>query len=191
MNAFILIITRTCVGLLLALTAGVPAVADDTELPRTVPPPNNNPKPNMLFILDTSGSMRAVEDTIETYDSDEDYDGDCDDDAFFWTDVGVIPVCDGDNENYIDEDNFFCDAAENQMSGIGSYTGTMVQYRDGGRDGTSSGPKKWQYLAPGYDSEPVECQADSGIHGDGRPGRLWARNGADLTDWFTSPLKVT
>ncbi len=186
MNAQKRKIIGTCAGFLLALTAGATAIADDTELLLAVPPASLNATPNMLFILDTSHSMRSVEDTIEPYDSDEDYDGDCDDDAFYWTDVGVIPVCDGDNENYIDEDNFFCDAAENQMSGIGSYTDTMVQYRDGGRDGTSSGPKKWQYLTPGYNSEPVECQADSGIHGDGRPGHLWARNGANLSDWFTS-----
>ena len=62
-------ITWTCAGLLLALTAGGPVVADDTELLLVTPATSQNNKPNMMFILDTSGSMSTVETTIEPYDS--------------------------------------------------------------------------------------------------------------------------
>jgi len=189
MNAYMRKITWTCAGLLLALTAGGPAVADDTELLLMVPPPNTNPKPNILFILDTSGSMDTEESTIEPYNSGLTYIGTCNVDAVYWTDVDVVPVCDGSNEYYVDDDNFFCETAINQMTGIGSYTGTLVQYRDGGRDGTSTGPKHWQYIAPGYNSEPVECDSDSGIHGDGRPAHLWAQTGNDIGDPWTNDPK--
>ena len=58
--------------------------------------------------------------------------------------------------------------------------------RSGGKDGTSTAPTtRWHYLAPGYNTEPVECQADSGVHGDGRPTYLWAANGTNLADPFT------
>ena len=77
---------------------------------------------------------------------------------------------------------FLCDYAANQISIIGSYTNTMVQYRDGGNDGISEGPARWQYLAPGFHDSPVECHADSGVHGDGRRSHLWAANGTNLND---------
>ncbi len=156
MNAQKRNIIGTCAGILLALTAGAPVVADDTELLLATPATAQDNKPNILFILDTSGSMTSLEQTITPYNFLLAYDGTCDPDRVYWTEVDVVPVCDGNNEYYIDKDNFFCAFAQNQMSGLGSFANTMVQYRDGGKDGTSSGPKRWQYLAPGYNSEPVE-----------------------------------
>ena len=181
-------------GCSLALTAGSPAIADDTELLLYSIDPSLMPKPNVMFILDTSGSMTTTESTREPYDSVKDYPGNCDPDAVYWTDVDVVPTCDGNNEKYIDDDNFFCDAATNQFSGIGSFTSVMIQYRDGGPDGTGSGPKMWQHLAPGYNSEPVECSADAGIHGDGESStRLWARNATDVSQedaWTSDPTEA-
>ena len=62
----------------------------------------------------------------------------------------------------------------------------MVQYRDGGSDGNSTGPYRWQYLAPGYTDAPIECQADNGTHGDGSTTRLWAAAGTNLSDPYTN-----
>jgi len=184
--------TWTSLGCAIALLAGIPAVADDTELLLLNPDPTQNPKPNVLFILDTSGSMTTTESTTEPYDSTRDYPGNCISDVVYWTDVSIIPICDGTNEYYIDDDNFFCDFAMNQVSGIGSFTNTMIQYRDGGKDGTESGPKMWQYIAPGYNSEPVECQADHGVHGrDSLSTRVYAANGTDLSDpWTDNPAEA-
>jgi type IV pilus assembly protein PilY1 len=180
MNAQKRKITWICAGILFALTTGGPAIADDTELLLMVPPPNTNPKPNILFILDTSGSMDTKETTIEPYDSATDYSaGDCDTSKFYWTDVDVVPDC-ATTDRVIDDSAFNCQFARNQMQGIGSFSDTLVQYRDGGKDGMSSGPTRWQYLAPGYSSEPVECQQDSGIHGDGTSGYLWAAKSTNL-----------
>ncbi len=177
-------IVVTCAGILLALTAGSPAVADDTELLLRPPPAAGNDTPNILFILDTSGSMNTDELTIVPYDFTQPYGGVCDSDRIYWSEVNAPPDC-ATTENYIDKDNFFCQAAIDQINGIGSFVGTMVQYRDGGKDGNSGGPKRWQYIAPGYNSEPVDCEGDSGIHGDGRPTFLWLKNGTNLVDWYT------
>ena len=57
------------VGCALAVLCGSPAIADDTELLLVVPDPANPPKPNVMFILDTSGSMTTVEITATPYDS--------------------------------------------------------------------------------------------------------------------------
>ena len=174
---------------MLALTVGAPALADDTELLLVTPATAQNNKPNILFILDTSGSMDTLENTIAPYDSTLDYlgggPGACDIDRMYWTDVSTVPDC-ATSGQYIDDDNFWCDAAINPVNGIGSYAGVLAQYRDGGPDGTTVGPKKWQDLAASYNSEPVECQADSGVHGDGRSGYLWAKSGTNHLDWFTN-----
>jgi type IV pilus assembly protein PilY1 len=174
---------------MLALTVGAPALADDTELLLVTPATAQNHKPNILFILDTSGSMDTEELTAVPYDSAQDYgSGACDTSKFYWTDVDVIPDCNTTNR-IINGGVFHCQFARNQMQGIGSYSGTMVQYRDGGKDGTGSGSSQWQYLAAGYNSSSVECQEDSGIHGDGRSTHLWAAAGSDLPDEYTNNIK--
>ena len=182
-------ITWMSVSFCFAMLTGMPAMADDTELLLINPDPSQNPKPNVMFILDTSGSMTTTQTTVEPYDSTRTYAGACDPGHIYWTEFDVTPVCDASNTSYIENTAFQCDFATMQMNGIGSFTNTMVQYRDGGKDGTASGAAKWQYLAPGYYTEPVECQADSGRHGDGRAGYLWAKAGTNLADPFTNDPK--
>ena len=179
-------LTWTSVGCVFALLAAAPAMADDTELMLINPDPTSDPTPNVMFILDTSGSMDDELSTTAPYDGSTTYAGDCDSGVVYWTDVDVTPTCDVSNENWVNKTAFYCQYAIDQMSGIGSYTNTMVQYRDGGKDGGGTGPARWQYLAPGYHDAPVECQADSGIHGDGRATYLWAANGTDLADPWTN-----
>ena len=181
--------TWMSVSCVAALLVGAPAVADDTELLLINPDPSKNPKPNVMFILDTSGSMTTQQTTVEPYDGNTTYGGDCDPNRVYWTDVDIVPDCDASNTQYIEKTSFQCQYATNQMFGIGSFTNTMVQYRDGGKDGMSTGNAKWQYLAPGYHTEPVECQADSGVHGDGRATFLWAASGINLADPFTDDPK--
>ena len=193
MSAIKKFIKWTSAGLLLAMLSGSPAVADDTELLLVPPPSSDATKPRILFIIDTSGSMDSEEETVVPYDDSETYSGDCDENAIYWMTVNnILPDCAGGTDQYIDRDNFFCDAATGQMTGLGSYSGVMAQYRDGGKDGTGSGPKKWQFLAAGYNSEPVECEADAGIHGDGvDTSALWAKAGSDNDPWYTSnPLEA-
>jgi type IV pilus assembly protein PilY1 len=184
-------ITWISLGLVLSLFVGMPAIADDTELLLINPDPRDRPKPNVLFILDTSGSMDTIEETSNPYESTTTYMGpvgnSCDSDAVYWTDVDVTPSCADTNTAFVKKANFYCDYGARQLAGIGSFTNTMVQYRAGGKDGTSSSPTvRWQYLAAGYNTEAVECQADSGVHGDGRSTHLWATSGSNLADAFTN-----
>ena len=172
-------------GSAFALFAGTPALADDTELFLLGPDPTKLPKANVLFILDTSGSMTTTQSTNKPYDSALTYTGDCDATKYYWTDVDVTPDC-TTTTNVINGDAFKCDFASRQIAGIGSFTNTMVQYRDGGADGTTgSTDKTWQYLASGFPEALVECQADGGKHGDGTSEtRLWPGAGTNLTEPF-------
>jgi type IV pilus assembly protein PilY1 len=186
----------TSAGLLLAMVVGSPVIslADDTEL--LLVTPDTGSKPNILFILDTSGSMADEVMTQEPYDASAIYAGDCDTDAVYWTDVDVTPDCAG-SSRFVAKTSFVCQAAAGQLMGIGSYSDTMVQYRETAVAGVS----RWQELEPGVNGGMVECQADSGEHGDGTAGDLWAFNGAggsaftndsDLElAWGSAPAAVT
>ena len=83
MNAFKQFITWTSAGFLLAMMAGTPAVADDTELLLVPPPSSNLTKPRIMFIIDTSTSMESNEDTPIPYNQAQTYSGECDADAIY------------------------------------------------------------------------------------------------------------
>ena len=177
--------TSVAAGMGIALLAGGPLLADDTELLLVNPDPTLNPKPNILFILDTSGSMSGMESAPIPYDGSAVYTGACDSTRFYWTDIDIIPDC-ATSTNFVEGASFFCEAATGPFNALGRFTNTMVQYRDGGYDGLGSGLATWQYLASGYKDSSVECQDDSGIHGDSRATYKWARKGSDLGDKFTA-----
>jgi len=102
-----------------AMLTGMPAVADDTELLLVNPDPSLSPNPNVMFILDTSGSMTTTQSTIEPYDSVVTYGGDCDSSKLYWTDVDVTPDC-ATTKNIIDGGSYVCEFSRNQINGIGS-----------------------------------------------------------------------
>jgi len=178
--------TWMSVSFAIAMLTGLPAVADDTELLLVNPDPSQNPKPNVMFILDTSGSMTETQDTIEPYDSTVTYaDGDCNPDAIYWTDVDVTPVCDASNHQWFYKTAYVCDFSTNQIAGIGSYTDTMVMFRTA-ELGDDDDENMWDRFAPRFHDFLVECQADSGVHGEGIDGEFWARRGDKLSNAFAS-----
>ena len=93
MNSILKNATWSLIGLALALIAGAPAIADDTEL-LLVDPNNVQPKPNIMFIIDSSGSMSTNEQTQEPYDAATVYSGPCDPNMVYWTTVDAVPSCD-------------------------------------------------------------------------------------------------
>jgi hypothetical protein len=69
MNTVIRKTKWTSVGLLLALTCAAPVYADDTELLLLNPNAASDAVPNVLLIIDSSGSMGNTEQTREVYNS--------------------------------------------------------------------------------------------------------------------------
>ena len=82
-------------GTLWALGSGIPAFADDTELfvsdsSQFV----DIVRPNILFIMDTSGSMDNEVESLGPYDPSEEYDGDCGESRVYWrTGTGTPVAC--------------------------------------------------------------------------------------------------
>jgi len=179
-------------GLLLALACGAPAVADDTELLLVNPNAATQTIPNVLFIIDSSGSMSTEEETREVYDYNLTYVGGteaCDPNYLYWTrNKKILPLCESGNTKKILKTSFLCNDSVKQIQGIGSYRNKMVQYRDGGSGfysiflGLDS--TRWQNLEDGNDSDIVECRKDRGKHGDGANlDDLFAQRGGDVAPY--------
>ncbi len=145
-------------GLLLTIITASPVWADDVELLLSTPASSNAAKPNILFIIDSSGSMTTVETSQEPYIAGTNYSGGgCNDNYFYWTTGSKIPNC---GSNYrIKKAAFYCQQGLTQLAAAGSYTDTMAMYRP------SKGKWKWRQLNKNYDSYAVECEEDSGEHG--------------------------
>ncbi|MDH3434143.1 MAG: hypothetical protein OEM60_09810, partial [Gammaproteobacteria bacterium] len=148
--------TWMSVSFAVALLTGLPAVADDTELLLINPDPSQNPKPNVMFILDSSGSMTTTQSTLKPYNSATVYAGDCDSTALYWTDVDVTPDCSVPNDQWFYKSNYYCDFSTRQIEGIGSYTDTMIMFRP---DVADPAKNSWNDFVAGRHDDPIECQA--------------------------------
>src|SRR5688572_6901210 len=86
-------------GGLWTLAAGLPAVADDTEL-FVQTSANAGIRPNILFVIDNSGSMATEVVTQDTYNPSTDYSGfsgDCETNRVYYrTTTGTAPSCSTD-----------------------------------------------------------------------------------------------
>ncbi len=179
-------------AMLLTLTVGAPAVADDTELLIVNPTSTISTPPNIMFILDTSGSMGDPVSSTQPYDSTKDYkalfpSATCDTNNIYWTTIDVVPACDDGagnlNGKYVDKASFLCEDAKLRMTGIGAYAGVMVQHHSGG-----SGSAHWQQIDIGNTSDPVECENDSGVHGGAVAADVYAMAGSGQPQFTSDPL---
>ncbi|MFQ5609942.1 MAG: hypothetical protein ACE5F8_06700, partial [Woeseiaceae bacterium] len=172
-------------GIVVTLICGVPALADDTEILLINPNAANPPQPNVMFIFDSSGSMRGRVTTQLPYDSSNTYppDAGCDPDMLYWTEVSTVPDC-NTTIQFFEKTAGVCDAAAARMTGLGSYSDNMVHYRSDG-----AGSSAWQTLEPGNANGLVEGQSDSGVHGLGAasPADVFAQKGSTLTPYTADP----
>ena len=102
-------IVFAAVGAATVLLTGLPARADDTEIfvgPAVTPPTN---RPNIMFILDTSGSMTSTV-SGEPYNPAVTYAGSCPAGRIYWRrNTGAPPACASDQ--WFDASAFKCAAA--------------------------------------------------------------------------------
>jgi len=173
------------VALIVALPAPFDASADDTEI--FITESDNACELNVLFVIDTSGSMDTEVQTQPPYDPNVDYGGVCSSDRIYVTTRGDEPDCAGDDDQSFRKNANFCQASLGELGSGGSYTGSFRAW-DAGRE-------QWQLLADidgDEDDRPVECQSDEGFSGE-RPGDggfavngsagPWSASGGDAVGW--------
>lgn len=146
-------------GLLLALTSGEAALADDSEI--FTGTSTAGVSPNILFVLDTSGSMGSPVTTQTPYDPAMTYAGSCSTSAiYFQSSTNNTPTGCG-SLLFFDASLQKCQAAVDALtfgsstSGPGFYTDQFVQWR------SRNGNYFWTNVLGGTSSRhEVACQAD-------------------------------
>jgi len=165
-------------GALLATLFCSLAQADDTEI--FFNNLNNGANANIMFILDSSGSMTDVVTTQLPYDSTVTYAANTCASNFSSSKVyygtgGSVPAC-GSSQN-ITLTNFKCVDATNALAtGAGTtspgfYTGNMIQWgqftiKPKPKSGSSTS-NQWQGTLGITNGTSVECQNDAGVAGNG------------------------
>lgn len=167
-------------GMVLALLCSSPLVlADDTELflGNTTSTPNNG-NPNILFILDTSGSMDGEVITQVAYDPATVYPGSCDPNRVYWrSGTGNSPSCGTDR--WFNRTALMCDDGATAIDTAGFFTDKIAQFDD------RPSKRRWNVIRSSKKNRLVECNSDSAEHGDGlNLSALWARNGNSFP-WST------
>ncbi len=188
-------ITTAVLAALLVVFPGTASIADDTEVYLGSPSLVNTVRPNVLFIIDTSGSMDWNV-TIEgsPWDPDATYDGDCNADYIYWSSNGNEPDC-STNRYFVSTANQ-CSASFDALGagGSGRYVGDrLAQYQQRTSPGGGSADQ-WRSLSNSVHDAPIECRTDNGTHGDGSSDTLvypaqeanggpWVADSADAIDW--------
>ncbi len=160
------------VSALLCLIAGAPrAQADDSEVfTSTAFASGYGVCPNILFILDTSGSVNEI---VQTYDPPVTYTGPCPTDRVYWrTENSEAPPDCTMTTQWITTSANTCNAATSAFGTNGWWRGRTQQF--------NPAVNQWQNARAGASAHPFECQADSGVHGPNAASTArWARNHAD------------
>ncbi len=148
-------VKQITLGIVLGAVAAAPILADDTEIFVGLAGNQTSAKPNVLFILDTSGSMSTQVTLTESYDPNVTYAGSCDASRIYWDDEGDTPECDDDEWFYTSQSR--CAAAVSALNATPGYYTDRVALWD---------EDEWDELDDDeHNPTHVECKADQGVHG--------------------------
>lgn len=157
-------------AMLAVLLAAAPAVADDIEIfvAGEDPDGDGGVLPNIMFIIDTSGSMGTELQTQVNYDKDTRYEGgDCDVDYIYVTTTATPPNC--NTAVYFKRSKNNCFAAEAMFDSGQFYNGLVRRWK----------PSKDKWVNFNNNSKPTwiaDCYDDEGIHGETLNDGKYAEN---------------
>ncbi|MBS0373444.1 MAG: hypothetical protein JSR73_02605 [Proteobacteria bacterium] len=115
--------------------ANAPAFGDDTEI--FTGASGGGIAPNIMFIIDTSGSMSSPVVSQVAYDPTVSYTGSCDNASFYWVagSTGAVPAC--SSSKHLTYNYLQCasgnSALGNQPGAPGFYTDNFVQWKRSGK----------------------------------------------------------
>lgn len=150
------------------LSAASPTYADDSEVFTSAAFTSGaGARPNILFVVDTSGSMDAE---VTTYDPAVTYTGPCPTGRVYWQTANSEqpPNC-ATTTQWVPTAENRCNASQAGITATGWWRGRTQQFRPAAN--------QWQNALAGDNANPLECSNDSGIHGpDAVSANRWARN---------------
>ena len=157
----------------LCALAGI-ARADEAEIFVGTGNVVSSQRPNILFIMDTSGSMSEDTQTQVPYDPATNFPGNnsCDGRIFYrqGSNSSDPPSC--NDSNSVPAALFKCSAGLQQILEDGFYVAAQAaQWR-----ANNAGTKRWRNINGSNTADAwVECRADAGVHGNGvNLTRVWA-----------------
>lgn len=174
----------------LTLLASQASIAEDTEIYLGSSTTPSVVRPNLTFIIDTSGSMDTnvtTTTTNGTYNPATTYAGSCNASRIYWSSTGTPPSC--GTSQYIDSSANKCANSSSALSsgGSGFYIGKLARYN------IRRGEDRWDGLSSSEPSQMVECQADWGVHGqtdatnpypaNANSGGPWRANTTNAINW--------
>jgi len=172
-------------GMLTALGAVAPAAADDTELfvaggggGGGAGIPGGGAQPNILFIVDNSGSMGSWVFTQVPWNATQTFGGCYRSDAIYFSTNGSKPGC-GSN-NFIWKTSNFCAASMSQLAGVGQYGDRMLAWR--------KNRNRWVALNGRRKNRPMECRTDRGVHGQNAGDPAVYASSSASGPWTNTPI---
>jgi type IV pilus assembly protein PilY1 len=140
--------------------------------------------PNVVFIIDTSGSMDSKVTTRTQYDPNITYDGSCNADRVYYSTTGKAPAC--STSNWVETSVNYCKASHAALASTGIYLGRMAMWNRH----NNSNQRKWVNFNNKWHDYEVECQADWETHGklDG-DGKTYPATGSS-GPWSTGANKI-
>ena len=159
-------------GMFASVLVGLPAYADDTEIYVGQNLGVSEVPPNILFVVDTSGSMSTNVVTQTTYNPATTYSGSCSTSRVYYS-ASKTTNC-SSTSNYFNLSNLQCKAAVDAFAISGYYQDNMAMWRS----------SKWSTFSTSAHTSDVECKADSNVHGNGGSAK-YAANGSS-GPWSTS-----
>ncbi len=192
------------VGIALTLGSMPSAFADDTELFFTeYVAEETEANPNILFVIDTSGSMSENVLTQEAWDPDRIWSGPYDSNRIYWSEWGGPPS--SSSSQYINKTANHCSSSLDDLRAIGAYNDNLAAWKEDSSGGGGWCPVwawwscdgggtefAWLELNSSFHDRPLECQADDGDHGEGvngaevDPGSPWTTDGTTNGPWSTT-----
>lgn len=158
-------------GMALAAYAATPAIAEDIEIYTSASLAKAAIQPNVVFVMDTSGSMGDTLSVPVSYDYTKSYTGCYDANMIYFTSSGALPDC--TSKDMILKSSNKCDASVNlydkgviidtigPLEKQGFFADQIAQYHDK--------KKIWQGTVTKNATEQaylMECYTDSGVHGE-------------------------
>ena len=163
---------------------GAPAQADDSEVFTNSSFLATGVRPNVLFILDTSGSMADTK--VSVFDGTATYTGDCPTGRVYWQTANTSEPPDCSSKQWISVSNNRCAKAAAGFAKNGWWRGKTLMLLKKDSSDKDLNPTKWGSLISARDWK-IECVDDVGKHGDD-PGTssaststLYPRNGTTGT----------
>lgn len=133
---------------LMAVLLASTARADDSELFLSDPDASAT-RANILFIIDTSGSMATLVATQAPFDTDSTFSGCYDSDALYFSTNGAMPAC--DNPNVLPKAINHCAASRQQLANVGYYSDYLLAW-----DPTR---QRWDGISPDWLVTDLECES--------------------------------